>query len=374
TRDQIDESEFLAATSDSADGQIARLRRAAYLQSQNRGYAHMTEDLNHPETAILEHNAAILDGKPNASLNRVYQHFGLAGMLLSDGIAPNVMNLKFEKVVTSASPHKVSVIFPVRNCAKTIEAALLSIYEQSHQNLEVLIIDDASGDDTVEIAQEVSRRYPNISTTILRNHCAVGPFVSRNRGLAVAKGDFITFNDGDDISHPQRLEIHVRNLSQNPSLMFETSRSMRLQHNGVIAFQPWHPTVFLHLGGPTFIARRELFAKTGVFDSVRFDGDFEFSRRVDRLVGIHAGRQLPQPLYILDLADQNLTTHGPGALDFYRRNDERNRYHSLILDIYDSIKDPQSLVLDGVTRLNHSDYSGLALHVSAETVAKAIGN
>ncbi|MEY4348632.1 MAG: hypothetical protein RIS43_1051, partial [Actinomycetota bacterium] len=40
TRDQIDESEFLAATSDSADGQIARLRRAAYLQSQNRGYAH----------------------------------------------------------------------------------------------------------------------------------------------------------------------------------------------------------------------------------------------------------------------------------------------------------------------------------------------
>ncbi|MEY4323205.1 MAG: hypothetical protein RL410_986 [Actinomycetota bacterium] len=374
TQNSPDEAAFLNATRSNADGVNARVRRAAYLQTQNRDYASVLGDLAHPEIAIIRHNAAVLAGKPDGSLNDLYRHYGLIPLHLSPNFVPNVMNLEYESATPVPSDSKVSVIFPVRNCSSTIEAALQSIYKQSHTNIEVIVVDDDSTDNTVEIAKKVSTRFPQISTVIIQNHCSAGPFVSRNRGIAVATGEYITFNDGDDISHPQRLEIHVRNLNSNPNLMFETSRSMRLQRDGIVAFQPWHPTVFLHLGGPTFIARREMFSKTGVFDSVRFDGDFEFSRRVDRLVGIHAGRQIPLPLYILDLADQNLTTHGPGALDFYRRNDERNRYHSFILNVYDTIDNPRDLVLDGVKRLNHGDYSAFALHVSAETVANAVGN
>lgn len=101
----------------------------------------------------------------------------------------------------------ISVIMPMYNAEKYIRLMLESVLDQEFSDFELILIDDASTDRTLEIAK--SFNDPRI--TVIENKenlgGANGPGVVRNVGLDAAKGDYIYFMDNDDVLMPDGLKI-----------------------------------------------------------------------------------------------------------------------------------------------------------------------
>ncbi len=93
----------------------------------------------------------------------------------------------------------VSIIIPVHNAAATLEAAVGSALTQTWKNLEIILIDDGSQDETGRLCQALADRYPQV---ILAHREAPGVSGARNLGLTLAKGAWITFLDADDMMLP----------------------------------------------------------------------------------------------------------------------------------------------------------------------------
>lgn len=101
----------------------------------------------------------------------------------------------------------VSVIMPAQNEELYIGAAIESILRQSHSNLELLVIDDYSVDGTAGVVR--SFRDPRIRL-VRKTGEVPGRASSRNLGIQLALGTFIAYQDADDCSHPNRLELQVK--------------------------------------------------------------------------------------------------------------------------------------------------------------------
>ncbi|MDB9374860.1 glycosyltransferase family 2 protein [Nodularia sphaerocarpa] len=97
---------------------------------------------------------------------------------------------------------KVSVIMPAYNTEKYIAKAIESFLAQTLDNIELIIVDDASSDRTVEIA----KNFVDARIKILINEKNLGPSDSRNRALKEAKGEWVAVLDSDDWYAPNRLE------------------------------------------------------------------------------------------------------------------------------------------------------------------------
>jgi Glycosyltransferases involved in cell wall biogenesis len=93
----------------------------------------------------------------------------------------------------------ISVIMPVYGVEKYISQCLDSVVNQSYENLEIIVINDGTKDRSAEIAKEYARRDCRIKVYDYENG---GLSVARNRGLELAKGEYISFVDSDDWLHP----------------------------------------------------------------------------------------------------------------------------------------------------------------------------
>jgi glycosyltransferase involved in cell wall biosynthesis len=102
----------------------------------------------------------------------------------------------------------VSVIIPAYNRAHTVRETVDSVLGQTYGKLEVIVVDDGSKDNTQEVLREYGARIKNI-----RQENA-GQMVARNRGIAEATGEIVTFLDSDDIWLPTCVERHVRLLGR----------------------------------------------------------------------------------------------------------------------------------------------------------------
>jgi len=98
---------------------------------------------------------------------------------------------------------KISVIIPAFNASKYIEQCVESVESSSYTNLEVIIVDDGSTDNTGEIIEGLKNRYDNIITT---NTGDKGISVTRNTGLSLVSGEYFTFVDADDRIMPDMIE------------------------------------------------------------------------------------------------------------------------------------------------------------------------
>src|SRR5436190_1386178 len=103
--------------------------------------------------------------------------------------------------------HLVSIIIPAYNAALYIEETIQSIYQQSHQAWEVIIVNDGSTDRTAEIIK--SFKDPRVQCITQKN---AGVAAARNKGLHFAKGEFVVFFDADDIMTPEFLIERVKAL------------------------------------------------------------------------------------------------------------------------------------------------------------------
>ena len=89
----------------------------------------------------------------------------------------------------------ISIIIPVYNTSKYVRRCLDSVVIQTYKNIEIIVIDDGSTDDSFKILTNYSRCFPNIRLIAQKNR---GQSVARNRGINLANGEYIMFVDSDD--------------------------------------------------------------------------------------------------------------------------------------------------------------------------------
>lgn len=188
------------------------------------------------------------------------------------------------------SPHKISVIMPVFNAGNFLERAARSILNQTWRNLELIIIDDASTDNTWEKAQQFALADDRVK--LLRNTVNVGPYVSKNLALRIVTGDYVTGQDADDWSHPMRLE-HAMNKIMESDGSAKALISMMLRSDDQGTFQVYYDRILRPSGDgirrqsyiSLLIETKCLKNDLGGWDSVRFGGDGELIERAKKVLG-----------------------------------------------------------------------------------------
>ncbi|NEO69728.1 glycosyltransferase family 2 protein [Moorena sp. SIO3H5] len=121
----------------------------------------------------------------------------------------------------------VSIIIPVYGVEKYIATAVQSVINQTYQNFEMLIIDDDSPDESINICRQFSD--PRIKIIHQNNRGLAG---ARNTGIRNSKGDYLAFLDGDDLWLPQKLERHIEHLEKFPDVGISFSPSALIDEAG----------------------------------------------------------------------------------------------------------------------------------------------
>lgn len=117
----------------------------------------------------------------------------------------------------------VSVIIPAYNCGRYLEEAVCSALAQTYEELEILVIDDCSTDDTIAIASKIANLDTRIKT--IRNDHNLGVAATRNRGIKESAGEYIAFLDGDDAWQPDKLERQLSWLEETQADLCYTAYS-----------------------------------------------------------------------------------------------------------------------------------------------------
>lgn len=111
----------------------------------------------------------------------------------------------------------VDVIIPIHNCIFIAEA-IESVIRQTHQNINIIIIDDGSTDDTKDTVYRFSNLYPSKINYYYQHQ--QGPAAARNTGLKKSSNEYIAFLDADDIWLPEKIEKQLLKFKKDLNIGF----------------------------------------------------------------------------------------------------------------------------------------------------------
>ncbi|MBI4122935.1 MAG: glycosyltransferase [Parcubacteria group bacterium] len=183
----------------------------------------------------------------------------------------------------------VSVVMATRNRASLLKESVESILSQSYKNLELLIVDDASSDETSHILKEYAVRDARIR--LLSNQTNLGLTKSLNKALREAKGKYIARVDDKAIAHKERIQLQVEFLEANPSCALLGTWAYEMDKEGTIANKKKLPTdsaalkraliftnPFVH---SAIMMRKEALDKVGWYDERwKYTQDYELYFRI----------------------------------------------------------------------------------------------
>lgn len=137
----------------------------------------------------------------------------------------------------------VSVIVPNYNHAPYLELRLDSIFSQTYQNFEVILLDDASSDDSAAILREYQQRYPDKTTLLINEENSGGVFHQWDRGFGLAQGDIVWIAESDDWCTENFLETLVPYF-ENEAIQLAYARTVFMDGEG--DRQIWSINEYLH--------------------------------------------------------------------------------------------------------------------------------
>jgi glycosyltransferase involved in cell wall biosynthesis len=171
---------------------------------------------------------------------------------------------------------KLSVIIASYNHEKYIEKTLRSIEAQTFQDFEIILIDDGSTDGTVEAAKRAGSRAQII---VQENQ---GVDAARDRGIGLAKGQYMCFIDSDDMELPDRFQRQVEKLDSDPGigivfadvLIIDSDDKVLNKMSDVYPVLPGDIAInaikyYCFIPFATVMVRRDIFIRTGLFESYR---------------------------------------------------------------------------------------------------------
>lgn len=182
----------------------------------------------------------------------------------------------------------ISVVIPTHNRANLVGRAIKSVLSQTFEDFELIVVDDASSDDT----EEVVKQFQDSRIKYVRHQKNMGAPATRNTGIRIAKGTYIGLLDDDDVWLPTKLEKQTtkfRDVSSKVGLIYCGLEVKRDDGNGIEAvyYPEYRGDVRIRLlkgttiGSPTPLIKAECFQKVGVFDeSLKSCQDWDMWKRI----------------------------------------------------------------------------------------------
>jgi glycosyltransferase involved in cell wall biosynthesis len=124
----------------------------------------------------------------------------------------------------------VSVIIPTHNRADLLPRAIKSVFNQTYDNYEIIVVDDGSTDDTGTVVKALCDDYDERLRFIRQIN--QGSCAARNHGLRLAKGEFVLFLDSDDLIAPDKLALQVEQIKRYPNVDFSIGKSVWVESDG----------------------------------------------------------------------------------------------------------------------------------------------
>jgi glycosyltransferase involved in cell wall biosynthesis len=316
------------------------LREGCAERAMEVALAYATE-VERPALALLRATLAIDDAEWLANVNAYVEPFGITPIRLEKANASRFLRLAADAPRFISGGPLITVIMPAFNAETTLELAAGSILKQSWTEIELIIVDDFSADGTWGIAQRIQDLDARVR--LLRNDVNVGPYVSKNLAMSMARGAYITCHDADDWAHPQRLEGQIEAMKSNGAAARACVGSwLRLKETGAFTGftgvgRQSHDGA-LRLAHVTCMVESEFMRRyVGHWDCVRFGADGEMIERLERILGDGLLRLRQLSALSLD-APRSLTNnpvHGisnTGGLSLTRRayRDAWRQWHAAI--------------------------------------------
>src|SRR5690625_314297 len=305
------------------------LRRAAILKAESYDILEEKEKAKnvisnalaskaHADLYLAQANLESSDREREKRINQAYRLYNIANIRITeseDFSAYDRMQTQADDLLYNNldnSP-KVTVIIPAYNSEGTIQTALNAMLNQTWMNLEILVVDDNSTDNTKQVIANYAEKDNRIN--LLTTEKNSGAYTARNEALKVATGDFVTINDADDWSHPEKIKTQVQHLINNPKVIGNFSNQARATER-LKFYRRGKPGIYIFPNMSSFMFRRQpVMDKLGYWDSVRFAGDSEFVKRVKLVFGEKAIVNLPTaPLSFQRQSEDSLT--GSAAFGF----------------------------------------------------------
>lgn len=165
----------------------------------------------------------------------------------------------------------VSVVIPAYGQAGFLKQAIQSVLGQSYKNFEVIVVDDASPDNTSEIVRQFDD--PRVRLEVHKEN--QGLPAARNTGIQSSRGELIAFLDADDMFHPDKLRFHVDFFREHPDIDVSYNPRFELNHSADTIRELWRPPLRVSLtdvvlGFPfspsDMMVRKGRLVQVGLFD------------------------------------------------------------------------------------------------------------
>lgn len=180
----------------------------------------------------------------------------------------------------------VSVVIPAYNQAEFLAETVQSVLNQTYRNFEIIVVNDASTDNTDEVMAQLSD--PRLKYIVHEKNQRLS--AARNTGINASRGEILFLLDADDLFHPEKLEAHVKFLGEHPEIGVSYNARFEMNHSANTVREMWRPPLTVTLKDIilTFpfapsdtVVRREWAFKVGLFDpDVRTAEDTDFPCRL----------------------------------------------------------------------------------------------
>lgn len=205
---------------------------------------------------------------------------------------------------------RVSVVLPTYNRAHCLERSVASVLAQDYADWELILVDDGSTDGTAAVRARLSRQLGSRYRELVLPNAGVS--AARNRGIALASGEFVAYLDSDDVWLPEKLGMQIVELETNSSAafcytdFFTFDDALRIQNSHHCSHQRFAGGIYPELltiarniiTCPSVVVRRKALERSGLFDeTMRICEDIDLWARLARdaqvavvnlpLVGVH---------------------------------------------------------------------------------------
>ncbi|WP_044495898.1 glycosyltransferase family 2 protein [Nesterenkonia massiliensis] len=193
-------------------------------------------------------------------------------------------------IMTSFKPVREDILLSAR-----------SILKQTWKNIELLIVDDASPADSAPVLDELEALDDRVR--VIRLEVNGGTYAARNVGISQARGEFITGQDADDWSHPQRIETQVNHLLRNPQRPGNQVYTVNMTEDLVRIRRGYFPFI---PSAPTLMVRTPIMRELGGYLPARKAADNEMRDRISALAGTDV-YQISDPLIFMRILPDSLS-------------------------------------------------------------------
>ena len=230
----------------------------------------------------------------------------------------------------------VSAIITTKNRAELLPRAIESVLNQTYQNLEIIVVDDGSTDQTPSVISGYQKKH---SIILIRNEQSVGACRARNQGIEQAQGEFVAGLDDDDEWHTERISILLKNYDDSFACI--TSNDRLITSNRSVIWRKKKKVtlddlLYSNCVGNQVLAKKQRILDSGGFDeSLRAAQDYDlWIRLCERFGPIKVVQKPLQNIYSEKSADRitNPKSQLHGYLSVYKKHKskmsrDQRRYH-----------------------------------------------